>query len=241
MIAKVLPRPWPEAILGLIVGLPTVLVVVLVLTLGGDDGVVPGEGQELAVPPPQAASPVPTSTPSEEATPEPPTPIAASTTALRPIAEPIATATSRPRCEGGDSSSPPLGGTNPIVFARSAAVNVGESTDVLITLSSAPGGMAGYVIEIKVGDPDVAAIEHVTFPDFGLARVLPSDGPELRMAAADLLRKIEPGAENATLASLVVSGAQAGTTNIDIVVEIMSDDDGEPVTPSTRGATLTVC
>ena len=101
--------------------------------------------------------------------------------------------------------------------------------------------MAGYIIEVEAENPDVAGIEHVAFPDFGLARVLPSAGPELRLAAADLLRTIEPGAENATLASLVVSGAQFGTTEIAIVVELMSDDDGEPATPSTLGATLTVC
>ena len=70
---------------------------------------------------------------------------------------------------------------------------------------------------------------------------MPSAGPELRLAAADLQRRIEPGAENATLASLVVSGAQAGTTEIDIVVELMSADDGEPAIPATLGAALTVC
>ena len=241
MTADVLPRPWPEALLGLSIGLATLLVVLLVLALGGDDGVVPGEGPPPTTPPPQVASPTPTPTPSPETTPEPLTPISTSTTTLQPVVEPTATATTRPRCEGGESSSPPLGGTAPVVFARSAAVNVGESADVLITLSSAPEGMAGFIIQVIVADPDVVGIEHVTFPDFGLARVLPSAGPELRLAAADLLRRVEPGAENATLASLVVSGAQAGVTEIGVVVEMMSTDDGEPTTPSTRGATLTVC
>ena len=128
-----------------------------------------------------------------------------------------------------------------MISARGAAVNVGESVVVAITLSSAPEGISGYIIEVEVADRDVARIEHVTFPDFGLARVVPSTGPGLRLAAADLLHRIESGAEDSTLASLVVFGIQAGMTEIGIVVELMSTEDGEPTTPLTQDVRVNLC
>lgn len=97
------------------------------------------------------------------------------------------------------------------------------------------------MIEVTVADTDVATLEDVTFPEFGLVRRVPSAGPELRLAAADLTRRVEPGAVDATLATLVVVGTRLGTTELRIRVDMMSDDDGSPMTPEAHGATLTVC
>ncbi len=128
-----------------------------------------------------------------------------------------------------------------MVFLRDTVVNLGASATIPLTLSSAPKGLSGYMIEVSVADIDVASLEDVTFPEFGLVRRVPSEGPELRLAAADLTHRVEPGAIDATLATLVVVGARVGTTELRIQVEMMSDDDGSPMTPEARGATLTVC
>ncbi len=128
-----------------------------------------------------------------------------------------------------------------MVFLRDTVVDLGARATIPVTLSSAPRGLSGYMIEVIVADADVATVEEVTFPEFGLVRRLPSEGPELRLAAADVTRRVEPGAVDATLATLAVVGAGVGTTELRIEVEMMSDDDGSPMTPQARGATLTVC
>ncbi len=128
-----------------------------------------------------------------------------------------------------------------MVFLRDTVVDLGARATVPVTLISSPRGLSGYMIEVIVADADVATLEDVTFPEFGLVRRVPSEGPELQLAAADLTRRVEPGAVDVTLATLVVVGARVGTTELRIKVDIMSDDDGSPMTPEARGATLTVC
>ncbi len=128
-----------------------------------------------------------------------------------------------------------------MLFLRDTVVDVGAKATIAITLSSAPRGLSGYMIEAIVADADVAILEDVTFPEFGLVRRVETAGPELRLAAADLTRRIEPGAVDATLATLAVVGRRVGTTELRVRVVIMSDDDGSRMTPEARGATLTVC
>ena len=120
-------------------------------------------------------------------------------------------------------------------------VNLGDKATIPITLSSAPKGLSRYMIEVIIADADVATLEDVTFPQFGLVRRVPSAGPEVQLAAADLMRQVEPGAIDATLATLVFVGGRVGTTELRIKVDMMSDDDGTPMTPEAHGATLTVC
>ena len=127
------------------------------------------------------------------------------------------------------------------MFLRDTVVDLGARATIPVTLSFAPKGLSGYMIEVIVADADVATLEEVTFPEFGLVRRVPSEGPEIRLAAADLTRRVEPGAVDATLATLAVVGTRVGTTELRIRVEMMSDDDGSPMTPEARGATLTVC
>ena len=125
-----------------------------------------------------------------------------------------------------------------MVFLRDTVVNLGDKATIPITLSSAPKGLSGYMIEVIIADADVATLEDVTFPQFGLVRRVPSAGPEVQLAAADLMRQVEPGAIDATL---VFVGGRVGTTELRIKVDMMSDDDGTPMTPEAHGATLTVC
>ena len=169
-----------------------------------------------------AASPEPSSTPA----------IAAQSTA-----SPTASASC---LSEGTLSARTLDGPS-AVFLRDTVVDLGARATIPVTLSSAPKGLSGYMIEVTVADTDVATLEDVTFPEFGLVRRVPSAGPELRLAAADLTRRVEPGAVDATLATLVVVGTRLGITELRIRVDMMSDDDGSPMTPEAHGATLTVC
>ena len=152
-----------------------------------------------------------------------------------------ASPTTGPSCRGEGTPSDRTPDGLSVVFLRDTVVDLGARATVPVTLSSAPRGLSGYMIEVIVADADVATLEDVTFPEFGLVRRVPSEGPELQLAAADLTRRVEPGAVDVTLATLVVVGARVGTTELRIKVDIMSDDDGSPMTPEARGATLTVC
>ena len=119
-----LPRPWPEALLGLSIG-ATVVIVLLVVTLFGDDEVVQDEG------PPAQAAPIasrgPAPTPIADVTPVQSAPDATPTTQSQPVAEPTVIATPRPKCEGDEGGSPPIGGAAPVVFPRNTAVNVNST------------------------------------------------------------------------------------------------------------------
>lgn len=183
----------------------------------------------------KTATPTPTPPPSR--TPAPPGPSRTPATAARSSPSP----TVSPNClsEGTPSDRPPVGLS--VVFLRDTVVNLGDKATIPITLSSAPKGLSRYMIEVIIADADVATLEDVTFPQFGLVRRVPSAGPEVQLAAADLMRQVEPGAIDATLATLVFVGGRVGTTELRIKVDMMSDDDGTPMTPEAHGATLTVC
>ncbi len=190
--------------------------------------------------------PSPTATPTapvvslKRDTPIPATPPAPSRTPAT-VAQSSASPTASPSCLSERTLSDRTPDGPSVVLLRDTAVNLGTRATIPITLSSAPKGLSGYMIEVSVADSDVAILEDVTFPEFGLVRRVPSAGPELRLAAADLTRRIETGAVDATLATLVVVGARVGTTQLRIKVDMMSDDDGSPMTPGAHGATLTVC
>ena len=156
-------------------------------------------------------------------------------------AQSTASPTASPSCPSEGALSPKTPDGLSVVFLRDTVVNLGARATIPVTLSSAPRGLSGYMIEVIVADTDVATLEDVTFPEFGLVRRVASAGPELRLAAADLTRRVEPGAVDATLATLVLVGARVGTTELRIKVDIMSDDDGSRMMPEVRGATLTVC
>ena len=167
----------------------------------------------------------------------PPGPSLTPATAAQSTASPTAS----PSCRGKGALSDRTPDGLSVVFLRDTVVNLGDRATIPLTLNSAPRGLSGYMIEVIVADTDVATLEDVTFPEFGLVRRVPSEGPELQLAAADLTRRVEPGAVDVTLATLAVVGARVGTTELRIKVDMMSDDDGSPMTPEAHGATLTVC
>ena len=170
-----------------------------------------------------------------------PQPAPADTPTPATSAQSTASPTTGPSCRGEGTPSDRTPDGLSVVFLRDTVVDLGARATVPVTLSSAPRGLSGYMIEVIVVDADIATLEDVTFPEFGLVRQVPSEGPELQLAAADLTRRVEPGAVDVTLATLVVVGARVGTTELRIKVDIMSDDDGSPMTPEAHGATLTVC
>lgn len=119
-------------------------------------------------------------------------------------------------------------------------VRAGGITSVPVMLTSAPGGLSGYLFEISVDDSNVARITDVDFPEFGLVAEAQSDGSRIRIAAADLFKLVEDGAANANLATISVEGLGLGASGLRISVLGMDDDAGMPLTPEAVAGAITV-
>jgi hypothetical protein len=99
--------------------------------------------------------------------------------------------------------------------ARIAAV--GETATLPIVLASAPNGISGYNISVALGDPSVAEITAIAFPDWaGLKSSSPVPSGRVVLQAVDMSMQVPVGATNVTLATLTVKGKAAGTTAITV-------------------------
>ncbi len=136
-------------------------------------------------------------------------------------------------------TSPESGETGLIVM--DAEVSAGDLISVPIVLSQAPAGLAGYDVWLNVDDPSVARLARIDFPDFGLVREVEASEDRVRIAAADLLRVVEVGDADSTLATVTVEGARRGATFIELSIIHMDDDSGDPMTPRIYAGTVTVC
>ncbi|MCI0441424.1 MAG: hypothetical protein L0177_20165 [Chloroflexi bacterium] len=127
----------------------------------------------------------------------------------------------------------------PIINLQSGEVGVGESISMPVVLSVAPGGLAGYLIEVEMKNPAVASIVGVEFPSFGLTNQSQVGGTS-RLAAADLMRVIEVGDTDATLVTLNIQGLAFGTSEMEIRIIQMDDDKGNLVEASTLSGIIRV-
>jgi PKD repeat protein len=129
-----------------------------------------------------------------------------------------------------------------IVSIENVQVNsVGETASTNLTLDSVPAGLAGYNISVSIADPSIATITGLTFPQWAIlnkTRTFPSS--LATFAAVDLTDQIQPQSTQVPLGNLTFQGLKKGSTAVQIIVNRMDDDSGNPVSPSVRSGTFVV-
>lgn len=127
------------------------------------------------------------------------------------------------------------------ITVEDKVVSEGETTNVNLTLDSVPDGLSGYNITISLSSPGVAEIKSVNYPTWAALNdnsSFPADSVWLK--AVDLNEEVQDGATNVKLATLTLSGESSGVTELNVTVNKLDDDNGDPIAPSTVEGTLTV-
>lgn len=128
----------------------------------------------------------------------------------------------------------------PVLTIGSADVLPGQSASIPVVLSEAPNGVSGFRLDFTLDDPTVAEIVAVSLPSYGLTQTDMVSSSHVTTIAADLNGLISAGDTNITLVTLEILGAGTGSTQINVVVAAMDDDDGFSVAVTTSAGTYSV-
>lgn len=121
------------------------------------------------------------------------------------------------------------------------ALSQGSSGQATISLSEAPGGLAGYDIVVSLANPGVAEIISVTYPSWAQLTQTPAfPSQSVLLRAGDTDKRVNTGATDIPLATISLKGVAAGTTPVVISIQKMDADDGALLTPGTRTLEVTV-
>ncbi len=131
---------------------------------------------------------------------------------------------------------------SPTIRVESATVQPGETATVDVVLTSAPEGLAGFAIDLSVGNSN-ALIQGGSYPDtFGLTSepAVSEDGSTITLEAADLNQEVQPGASDVVLATVEVSSGMAGDITLTAEPLQFDADGGASVEPASEAGTVTV-
>ncbi len=121
------------------------------------------------------------------------------------------------------------------------ALSPGDSTTFNLTLDSAPYGLSGYKIGINLEQPGIAEVSAVTFPSWaGIPESKGIPGSDVQILAVDLGGKVEKNATQVILATLTLQGKRSGTSPVLLSRPVFHDDDGNNISPSLTGSSVTV-
>jgi len=110
------------------------------------------------------------------------------------------------------------------------SLGVGEIGSVNVIIDYLKSGLSGYNITVWLSNPEIAEIIAVEFPGWATLKdnsTLPADFVWIK--AADLQGKVNPGDSNVALAILKIKGKSLGKTGINVNVNKMDDDKGNPI------------
>lgn len=135
-----------------------------------------------------------------------------------------------------------------LVTVASGTMAVGATTSLRVTLENATSGLAGFDMTAVITDPNVAEISGATLPPFGDAGfdlilvTSTSPGTSLRVATVDLAGLVERGAAGQhELVTFDVVGILSGrSTTLELVIQRLDDEDGDPIAVTVRTGTVTV-
>lgn len=126
----------------------------------------------------------------------------------------------------------------------SIAVTNGKVGTTELTARWLPEGLSGGSVTISLSDPDVASFIGVSGSDpIGLSETeVSDDGDTATLRFADTEKAVEAvaGGTDVTLATLDVRGDHAGTTDVEVTVNELDDDDGTAVETRTTPGVLVV-
>jgi len=121
------------------------------------------------------------------------------------------------------------------------ALRPGESSKINLTLDSAPTGLSGYAIGIKVEQPGIAEVTAVSYPSWaGLSDSKGIPGFDVQIMAVDLEGKVQTNATQVILATLTLQGRGSGTTPILLTDPNFHDGEGNNMTLSLASGSVTV-
>ena len=134
-----------------------------------------------------------------------------------------------------------------LVTVGSGTVAVGDKTWLRIELDSAPNGLSGFDMTASVMNPLVAEISGAFFPPFhtdelSLSRATStSPGKSMRVTTADLAHLVEPGAVDAELVAIDVTGILSGrSTTIELQIDQIDDEVGTAIPVTVQIGTISV-
>ncbi|RLM57437.1 hypothetical protein DVK02_06625 [Halobellus sp. Atlit-31R] len=139
----------------------------------------------------------------------------------------------------GDVRAATAGSTSVRLSPTTATINESRSQTFDLVVSDADGGVGAVTATISVGDADVASIEEVELRgDPGVETVdVASDGSEVFVRAA--LMETDTG--TVTIGTVTVEGTEEGSSDVDLSVESLGDEAGDPYeVGTTPGSSLTV-
>ena len=116
----------------------------------------------------------------------------------------------------------------------------GETGEIHLILASAPSGLSGYSLNIRIGPEGGAAVTAVTFPAWaGLSQAEGVPGQELRLMAVDMEGEISGNAEDVLLATLTIPGVSTQPLSVSVYDFFYDDEEGVRMIPPEISATVT--
>ena len=117
----------------------------------------------------------------------------------------------------------------------------GSSGTVDVLLDQATTGLAGYQLEVSINPAGTAEFSSVNFPaafSMNSASTLPASS--VSIVAVDLMDQIKAGASSVKLATLNVHGLADGSSEVQIAITELTDDNGNPVSSTIQPGHVTV-
>ena len=121
--------------------------------------------------------------------------------------------------------------------------NVGDTVSIPVTLDIADNGLLYYQMRIIVGNPDVAQITKVDFPDWASMKYVETTlpAPNVFVTAGQIIApfKIQPGTTNVPIANITLQGLKSGSTPVTIQY-VGQDLNGQWVYPTLQAGIVLV-
>jgi len=130
----------------------------------------------------------------------------------------------------------------PTVSVSDVDVASDGTATATVVLSSAPQGLAGFTVDVAV-EGSAARITNASYPEtYGLTSdpALADDGRQVRLEAADLNERVQPGASDVVLGTVELTGVNAGSAELSADPLQFDADGGASVEPDTAAGTVTV-
>jgi len=125
------------------------------------------------------------------------------------------------------------------IIPPTTSLATGQTHDYSVILDTAPAGLSGYNLTVRLTNPAVAEIVGIQFPAWVTLptnSTIPADSVWCK--SADLTGA--SGKTNITLVTVTLRGDNAGTTNITVLPDRIEDREGGRYTPSITDAILSV-
>lgn len=134
------------------------------------------------------------------------------------------------------------GGDEPVVSIEPVATDVvAGSTAASVSLSNLANGLESYELDVTSTDPDAVRIAAADVSERLTPAERPAvaaDGSAARLTATDAAGSVTGDVANVELATLRLDATGDGTSTIGFAIESIADEDGRPLEPIARTATV---